>query len=357
MKRTVQKAWLVLIGAMLLYWLIPGISFANVCSQGTGVPPFLSSGAKPNLLMVLDNSGSMLDAAYSEDDAYCFDDSYVSNSNYAGYFENDKWYKWTEGAYDPWQAGKQYIAKARVYTNGIIWETENGGKSTATAKTRSEDKGVVWKRISLKGLKGQWGTNAEYKVDDFVFSGTQLYRADKDNTGIKPDEDTAGNWTAVDSSWQLGKTYGAGDIVSFRGILYEASTGGTAQVAAGSSSYEKTLYNDTGVTWKRLDEGSFVPADNKATACAAPDTADIKYEQTEQLCMRLDTDVTPNDVVVFAAKGNLLNWAMSSKFDIEKEILTGGKYNYNDDFLINEHRGCSGSRTTKQIQVFKKSSL
>ncbi|MCW5200420.1 hypothetical protein VU07_01185, partial [Desulfobulbus sp. F4] len=36
------------------------------CSEGTGMPPFLSSGAKPNLLMVLDNSGSMLDAAYSK---------------------------------------------------------------------------------------------------------------------------------------------------------------------------------------------------------------------------------------------------------------------------------------------------
>ena len=34
----------------------------------------------------------------------------------------------------------------------------------------------------------------------------------------------------------------------------------------------------------------------------------------------------PRHVTAFAAKGRFLNWLMSSKFDVEKKILTGGKY-------------------------------
>ena len=42
-------------------------SRANVCQEGLGIPPFLSSGADPNLLLLLDNSGSMLDMANVEE--------------------------------------------------------------------------------------------------------------------------------------------------------------------------------------------------------------------------------------------------------------------------------------------------
>ena len=41
---------------------------ANVA--GLGEPPFLSYGVDPNLLMVIDNSGSMLDMAYQDKEEY-----------------------------------------------------------------------------------------------------------------------------------------------------------------------------------------------------------------------------------------------------------------------------------------------
>ena len=46
----------------------------DVCSRGTGLPPFLGSGVDPNLLLVLDNSGSMLDLAYIDPDTDGIDD-------------------------------------------------------------------------------------------------------------------------------------------------------------------------------------------------------------------------------------------------------------------------------------------
>jgi len=45
---------------------MPLSAYAAVCSEGTGLPPFLSAGTDPNLLLILDNSGSMLDLAMSK---------------------------------------------------------------------------------------------------------------------------------------------------------------------------------------------------------------------------------------------------------------------------------------------------
>ena len=49
------------------------------CSKDTAEPPFLSAGADPNLLLMIDNSASMHDLAYSDegvDSVLCFDDTY-----------------------------------------------------------------------------------------------------------------------------------------------------------------------------------------------------------------------------------------------------------------------------------------
>ncbi len=65
-------------------------------------------------------------------------------------------------------------------------------------------------------------------------------------------------------------------------------------------------------------------------------------------CVDLDTSTSPSTVVAFAAKGKFLNWLTASKFDIEKEVLTGGKYDTADDVYIAESRGCVGRRFIKE---------
>ncbi|MGR0480902.1 MAG: pilus assembly protein [Candidatus Electronema sp. V4] len=334
--------------------LLAGASFAaetaDVCGQGQGIPPFLTSGAKPNLLMVLDNSGSMLDGAYSKEGAFCFDDTYSREKVYAGYFQNDMWYTWTEG-YPPWQNNTSYTSGKRVYMNGIVWEVDgNGGTSSASPTTFAEDTGVTWRKIfSIP----KWQNGATYAVNDFVWSGPQIYKAK--NAGVSQDTDltdgvdfadaTGVAWEAVDSTWLPGKSYAANSIVSYRGMLYVTASSGT------SSSSATGLYDDT-LTWKRVNEGSFAAAADQSAACSS---AAGGYTH-DDLCIKINAAVTPNRVTSFAAKGNLLNWAMSSKFDIEKKILTGGKHNYfhknnKEGFLVSENRGCAGSRTIKQIPV------
>jgi type IV pilus assembly protein PilY1 len=50
----------------------------------------------------------------------------------------------------------------------------------------------------------------------------------------------------------------------------------------------------------------------------------------------------------FIAKGNYLNWLTASKFDVQKHILTGGKYDGGAGELVSESRGCVGRRFIKE---------
>uniref|UniRef100_UPI004056B925 hypothetical protein n=1 Tax=Candidatus Electrothrix sp. TaxID=2170559 RepID=UPI004056B925 len=390
MKRTVQKAWLVVIGAMLLYWLIPGIGFANVCSQGTGVPPFLSAGAKPNLLMVLDNSGSMLDAAYSKsgtildengdpisssggvDMTYqrCLDGDYdiIDGSNggtggtvlttvtgyeasktYGGYFEDDQWYQWKGKsgayAYSSWQSGQSYEVGDRVFDYGNIYEAASAG--TSTGETIDKDTGVTWNHIFFRP---RWTNNTAYAAGSFVWYSNQLYYTtnggtsnDTDDTnGLKLSDDTGvTDWVEVDSTWRA-ISYAAGDIVTYNGIYYQA--------LSSVSSTDPKPGEDNGAKWQSLRQGAFEKIDT-VDACSGAASSDTKYKRTDALCLSIDETVTPNKVTTFAARGNFLNWAMASKFDVEKKILTGGKFNYYEQVMVAEHRGCSGSRFLKQVKL------
>lgn len=342
MKKILRTAVYSLVAAALLLPRTAGIA-ADVCSQGTGIPPFLSSGARPNLLMVLDNSGSMLDAAYSDETSYCFDDTYDKNKTYGGYFEQDRWYKWSQGDFAPWKIGEQYAEGQRVYVNGIIWKVEKDGGGISNGESLATDTGVAWERLfSLN----KWANNTDYPSGSFVWSGPQLYYSENGGTSNDPnisnglnlaDDTGVTDWVPVDSTWLNGHAYTSGDIVTYKGILYEAASTATSSGTG--------IYDDKGVSWNRLDEGSFVVETDATNACSG-----AEYTHSD-LCITLDTSVEPNQVPFFAARGNFLNWTMSSKFDVEKKILTGGKYNYYDDFLISENRGCSGSSTVKQIQM------
>ncbi|MGB6012555.1 MAG: hypothetical protein WBI57_14920, partial [Desulfobacterales bacterium] len=67
--------------------------------------------------------------------------------------------------------------------------------------------------------------------------------------------------------------------------------------------------------------------------------------------MLLDSTPSPTAFVAF---GNFFNWVMASKFDLQKEILTGGKYDSTNSRLVMESRGCLDRRYTKQVQVTDK---
>jgi type IV pilus assembly protein PilY1 len=80
-------------------------------------------------------------------------------------------------------------------------------------------------------------------------------------------------------------------------------------------------------------------------ADAASQCSSYSFKSDGQLCLSVGT----NSVSKFVARGNLLNWAAASKLDIQKKILTGGKYESNA--LVMESRGCLGRRYVKKVPV------
>ncbi|MEA2084912.1 MAG: hypothetical protein U9O82_11900 [Thermodesulfobacteriota bacterium] len=88
----------------------------------------------------------------------------------------------------------------------------------------------------------------------------------------------------------------------------------------------------TADTWYVYDftDNRFEPQTTSAVAkevCTAADGTEYNNDGgTDDVCITIDTTTDPDTVNAFAAKGNFLNWAAASKFDIQKKILTGGKY-------------------------------
>ncbi len=71
--------------------------------------------------------------------------------------------------------------------------------------------------------------------------------------------------------------------------------------------------------------------------------------QTGYVCVDINTSGNPHVLNLFKATGKFLNWLSASKFDIEKQVLTGGKYDSGSQNLIGESRGCFGRRFMKEV--------
>ncbi len=85
------------------------------------------------------------------------------------------------------------------------------------------------------------------------------------------------------------------------------------------------------------------------TSYITNDPADAADDSSEEDAL-IQIDATPA-VTDFTAKGNFLNWATASKLDVEKKILTGGKYDPVHGAVLMESRGCLNRRMIKKIAV------
>ncbi|MBU1419958.1 MAG: hypothetical protein KKI15_15855 [Proteobacteria bacterium] len=348
------------------FCLQPAAAFADSCSEGVGIPPFLSAGVDPNLLLLIDNSGSMLDMAYVDDIGQCTDNTFDSTEDYAGLFDSDKWYKWTEGQ-QQWKSGTTYAAGAIVYSEGIFYKAAAASGNASVGYQIADDYRVDWAPLYEIPI---WTQGETYAAKSFVQFDSQLYYTvaggtalDNDfSDGVSIGGDSGVTWVAKDSSWLNGNSYTTGDIVSDNGMLFEAQSSGTASGTG--------VWDDVGVSWDRLDEGYFeeVDYDDVSDAVTAFAALDGDVYQQDDLYLRIvsvldtvnvDDKGDPLNVMVesrlsaFAASGKMLNWASASKFDIQKKILTGGKYNPDAERLISQHRGCSGKGFIKEVPVKK----
>ena len=83
-----------------------------------------------------------------------------------------------------------------------------------------------------------------------------------------------------------------------------------------------------------------------------PGTCSYSAGATKYVCINVSNIGTATEAVLtdstgLVAKGSFLNWLSASKFDIQKQILTGGKYDAGTHLLIGESRGCAGRKFIK----------
>jgi len=128
---------------------------------------------------------------------------------------------------------------------------------------------------------------------------------------------------------------------------YTDESGATVESYNAANSY--IGYFDS-AGWYAYDftSGRFVA---KTAIELGPICSSADYIGWASVCIDIDETVIPREVSAFAASGNFLNWATASKLDIQKRILTGGKYDAGNGRLVMESRGCLGRRFIKKIGV------
>ncbi|HJV66703.1 MAG TPA: hypothetical protein VJ550_13275 [Geomonas sp.] len=83
-----------------------------------------------------------------------------------------------------------------------------------------------------------------------------------------------------------------------------------------------------------------------ASGAALPTSCTFR---TPFFCVQMAGTKPSRTVSSFVATGNFLNYLATSKLDLQKLILTGGKYDTTGNALVGESRGCMGKRFIKMI--------
>ncbi|MBN4054095.1 hypothetical protein JYT87_00130 [Nitrospira defluvii] len=154
-------------------------SQAQSLTDYTSIPPFLGAASiQPNILLLVDNSGSMNHCAYANDGVDgCLDDSgidlstgYISTQDYHGYFQYDKCYTYASNTFDPqgsrpctnqwdgnflnWVTMRRIDITKWVMTGGLCSSIRSSAKSCSKIKAQDVVNGywTFYKQFDLTGL-------------------------------------------------------------------------------------------------------------------------------------------------------------------------------------------------------------
>ena len=232
-----------------------------------------------------------------------------------------------------WQTTTEYTPGAIAKYNGIVYKCITSHTSGATLENNLEDWSVFFNGDDYKGL---WSSGIEYRQNDIVRYGGNLYRCltTHSSTG---DFISEGNFVLFvpglqfDAVWSSSAVYQEGDIVRFGGYIYVASKDSTAK--------EPSVYTDS---WTLLYPGNsykgdwsvsveYLPGDvvlrcgnlYKALEFISGDGSSLDYtdDSTWELLVPgknyysnwlVDTEYEINDVVYFFGTAYVCNTAHTS---------------------------------------------
>ena len=102
--------------SVLAIWFASGIeeTRAQAMADYTAMPPFIATAVPPNVLLLMDNSGSMLNSAYHHSG-----EAYVATKSYNGYFDPTQCYSYGSSRFTP---GGSRAATAPTCGGATQWD-------------------------------------------------------------------------------------------------------------------------------------------------------------------------------------------------------------------------------------------
>ncbi|MDF1578265.1 MAG: hypothetical protein P1P81_07465, partial [Desulfobulbales bacterium] len=265
--------------------------------------------------------------------------------------------------------------------------------------SEDQNKNGVLDDEDTTGLNGGWDNNGVLNKED-LDNDNEIDTEDLNGDGIIQSEDTTG----IYPSWDNNGVRDSEDLISYTGypgwydngtldkedadgdgILDTEDLNGNNKLDTvqdrinydGSEDYAGYFDTDPTKRYKyNVSTGQFEKVDlADALAYCTGATGTQYLSATNGFCLTIDETLnedlnkngeldggedTDGDGVLdlpivnaFAAQGSLLNWLTSSKFDIEKKILTGGKYDATNSQLVLEGRGCLEELFVKKVSIQK----
>jgi type IV pilus assembly protein PilY1 len=318
MKKTVLVIGLVILSMVQSFGSARAAEKEDYCVQ----PAFITAGVRPNLLLMIDNSASMYDLQYQDTtNLYC---------------ANKPTTACAEGSTCSGDASclASYTSSSSTTTTAKACTIAGDCPSSTavtTAKSCASDADCNNINNDCNNGLGKCKTvtitipacNSGYCTNDFITSTTTTYTPIACTTDATCSAITAGD-TCNNKCTSTRQCYD--------------NTYNTATTYSG--------YFDATATYNySFTSGNFVSGATMPLSCT------YSAGTTKYLCVNTTGFGTAETVVNgdtgFVAKGNFLNWLSTSKFDVQKQILTGGKYDGTN--LIGETRGCAGRDYIKAL--------
>ncbi len=265
-------------------------------------PPYIGSAIEPNLLLMIDNSASMYDLNYTDTSVmlYCQNNPGTSCN--------------TIGATCAGTATCQASSTTNTTTSTSAKACPNGDSDCLLTGDKCNKAGFCTKSTVT--------VTTTTTTPDSCTSDSDCTKVAGDTCGNKCMQASP---TCIDPTYSNSNTY-TGLFTTTSNYCYSSK---------GNSPFTTCTYSGF------YDE--FDPQTSMPSAC----TYGGSGSATPYICVNIDG--TTGKISQFVASGNFLNWLTLSKFDMEKKILTGGKYDISSSDLVAETRGCSGRKFIKLI--------
>lgn len=257
---------------------VPGLQ--SYCNQ----PPFPAAGIKSNLLLMIDNSASMYDLAYSNPSTYCLDDSYQNGNTYSGYFDQNSIYQ-----YD--FTTKRFVSCAVLPTppcsSGSCAASTEYLYLEMTAAVPPEVNRTV-RAFKASGRFLNWLAMSKLDIEKQVLTGGKFFKDPEPSPDPNPDSDdiTTGKLQGETRGCQ-GKRFvkiapGAaqitfavrGPVFGEAGYRYSSSGGGATTIEIYDKAYRKQACLEAVDAWVEKKGKAALIA--KADACM-----DVKEEPVQ----------------------------------------------------------------------------